>query len=133
MKFTILALLATVGATTVCRDDVTCSHNNFVKKKCCSDFECNAYCNTKRCRVDSCGRTHCAIRAADFTSHVHAASDPKPGVPGVPEVPAVAPVPAVPARVDLDGNEVAGTSRPAIAGREARPARAEVAPTPGNP
>ena len=62
MKFVLFAVAALVGytqAATKCRTSIDCSGKWF-QKSCCSDFECNAYCNVTRCRQDSCGKTKCA-------------------------------------------------------------------------
>merc|ERR1712226_1265926 len=48
---------------------MTCA-SNWTKKSCCSDFECNLYCNTTRCRTDTCGQTKCSKIAANFTTGV---------------------------------------------------------------
>merc|ERR1712167_507967 len=64
MKFAILALIGLVAAKQ-CRTDGVCS-SNWVKKKCCSDFECNAYCDTTRCRTNTCCGIKCAKKASDF-------------------------------------------------------------------
>ena len=57
----------TANAATKCREDAACKHN-WTKKSCCSDFECNAWCNT-RCRRDSCGHTRCFKKASDFYTY----------------------------------------------------------------
>ena len=55
----------TSEAKIICRHDFKC-RSNWFKKYCCSDFECNTWCNTKRCRTNSCGVEKCAKKARDF-------------------------------------------------------------------
>ena len=117
MKFAFLALLAaTAEGLIVCRNDAGCT-SNWVKKKCCSHFNCNTYCNTKRCRVDTCGKTLCAKTAAEFVTRMVAGT---PAIPAVPARLAVPPVPAVPALIDINGKPIPGTERPGLPGIPAR-------------
>ena len=68
MKFAAIALLAAATATAkICRNDTVCA-TNWVKKSCCSDFECNAFCDTIRCRQNTCGVTLCKKTAVEFTN-----------------------------------------------------------------
>merc|ERR1711939_1186605 len=101
MKLTFLTLLTlgSVEAASFCRNDTYCS-NNWVKKKCCSHFQCNAYCNTVRCRTDTCGRTKCFKTAAEFRTTI---------IPAVPAGPAI---PARPAGYDAWGRPI--MARPAV-------------------
>ena len=69
MKLAVLSFIAGVTtAASVCRSDDTCS-SNWTQKKCCSDFECNVYCNTTRCRTDTCGGSLCAKTAEGFVAY----------------------------------------------------------------
>ena len=65
-----LGLLGISQAAQACRKDSECSGNWF-KKSCCSDFECNAWCNVIRCRQDSCAKLKCAKPAEQFYDYVH--------------------------------------------------------------
>ena len=64
----ILALIAGTEAVKYCREDFNCA-SNWTQKKCCSHFKCNVYCNTTRCRTDTCGKTRCAKPASGFRQY----------------------------------------------------------------
>ena len=123
MKFALIALLAAVvveGKT--CRNDANCA-SNFTRKKCCSHFQCNNWCNTTRCRVDTCGKQLCAKTAVEFVTRM---VQGRRAMPAIPARPLIAPLPAVPAIMNINGLPIPGSSRPALPGIPARQGRAAI-------
>ena len=53
------------GDAKQCKDNAVCKRN-WIRKECCSDFECNIGMCKIRCRVNSCGQKLCAKRASEF-------------------------------------------------------------------
>jgi len=121
MKFGILALLvATVeGKAMACRKDEDCAIN-WVKKSCCGSFHCDSKCSLHACRVDTCGVTFCAPMAKEFKTRVIEGTPPIAAIPAQNAIPAV---PELPPLLDINGDPIPGSGRPALPEIPARKGR----------